>query len=132
DVKKQGGAVKAIDEGYVQQQIHESAYSYQKAMESGDNVVVGVNKFQTEEKGKFKILSIDPTVEKEQVDKLKAFKGRRDKEKVKAHLDKIKENARTDQNLMPLFIEAVKDGLTVGEISNAFRDMWGEYVDKHN
>jgi methylmalonyl-CoA mutase, N-terminal domain len=131
EVEKHGGAVNAIQEGWVQRQIHESAYRYQKEVEKGEKVVVGVNKFQTEEKTKVDILSVDPAIEEAQVQKLKSFKERRDQQKVKAHLDLIKEKAQTDMNLLTLYIDAVKDGVTIGEISNKMRELWGEYVDKN-
>lgn len=131
DVENRGGAVKAIEDGYIQQKIHESAYQYQKEVEKGDRVIVGVNRFESGESGHINILSIDPETEREQVRRLKAFKDSRDSEKVKNHLDNIVEKAKTDSNLVPLFIEAVRDGVTVGEISNALRDLWGEYTQEN-
>jgi methylmalonyl-CoA mutase N-terminal domain/subunit len=130
EVKRAGGAVKAIEDGFVQRCIHESAYRYQKEIEKGQKTIVGVNKFHVEEKEKFHILSIDPQVEKDQVSRLKAFREKRDNARVQAHLDGIKEKSRGDANMVPLFIEAVKDGATVGEISNALRSLWGEYSDR--
>lgn len=130
DVKKQGGAVRSIQDGYVQRCIHESAYSYQKEVESGSRTIVGVNKFHVEEKEKFEVLHIDPQIEKDQVARLAQFKNSRDQAKIKMHLDGIKEKAKTNENLMPSFIEAVKEGATVGEICNAMRELWGEYIDR--
>ena len=101
-------------------------------MENGQRVVVGLNKFQVEEKEKFHILSIDPEVEKAQVEKLKKYKNSRDRQKVARHLSLIKEKAAGGHNLMPLYIDAVKDGVTVGEISNVLRELWGEYYDRNN
>jgi methylmalonyl-CoA mutase N-terminal domain/subunit len=132
EVRNKGGSVKAIQDGYVQRQIHESAYKYQKEVEKGERTVVGVNKFQVEEKEKFEILSIDPEIERIQVEKLRAFKESRDQTKVKYHLNLIKEKAGSDVNLMPFYIDAVKNGVTVGEISNVLREMWGEYIDRNN
>ena len=130
DVGEHGGSVRAIEDGYVQKCIHESAYTFQKEVEKADRVVVGVNKFQVDTDEKFEVLSIDPEIEKNQVARLKAFKESRDQAKVKAHLDNIEKVAKTDGNLMPHFIDAVADGVTVGEICNRMRDMWGEYVDR--
>ncbi|MCE1245199.1 MAG: methylmalonyl-CoA mutase family protein [Firmicutes bacterium] len=132
EVEKKGGSVKAIEEGHIQREIHKSAYKYQQDMESGDKVVVGVNKFATGEKERFEVLKIDPSLELKQVEKLKAFKEKRDPQTVALHLEKIREVAKTDNNMLPVFVEAVKAGLTVGEISNALRDVWGEYVDRNN
>jgi methylmalonyl-CoA mutase N-terminal domain/subunit len=101
-------------------------------MEAGEKVVVGVNKFATKEKERFEVLKIDPALEAKQVEKLSAFKAKRDKDSVALHLEKIKEYSRTDNNMLPIFVEAVKAGLTVGEISDALREVWGEYVDRNN
>jgi methylmalonyl-CoA mutase N-terminal domain/subunit len=130
EVKKQGGAVLAIQDGYVQRCIHESAYSFQKEVEAGARTIVGMNKFQVEGKDKFEVLHIDSQVEKDQVARLSAFKKSRDQQKINAHLEAIKEKAKTSENLMPLFIDAVKDGATVGEICNDMRALWGEYIDR--
>lgn len=130
EVEKRGGSVRAIEEGFIQREIHNSAYKLQQSLESNERVVVGVNKFMVKENEKVEILSIDPQVERNQVQKLKAFKEGRDQEKVKTMLQKVKESAQKDENLLPIFVEAVKCGLTVGEISNALREVWGEYIDK--
>ncbi|MCD4783834.1 MAG: methylmalonyl-CoA mutase family protein [Candidatus Eremiobacteraeota bacterium] len=130
EVEKRGGAVKSIEEGYIQREIHNSAYKLQTAAEKDERIIVGVNKFTTDEKEKVALLSIDPDMERKQVEKLRAFKEKRDNGKISQILDKIKEKSRTNENIMPLFIDAVRDGATVGEISNALRDEWGEYVDR--
>lgn len=129
EVEKRGGAVKSIEEGYIQREIHNSAYKLQMTAEKDERIIVGVNKFTTDEKERVALLSIDPEMERQQVEKLRAFREKRDNEKISQILDKIKEKSRTDENLMTLFIDAVRDGATVGEISNALRDEWGEYVD---
>ncbi len=129
DVEKYGGAVKAIEDGYIQQQIHESAYKYQREVENKERIVVGVNEFIAEEEKPKQILTIDPKVEKEQVERLKAFKEKRNNELVEEHIKRIKDKALGEDNLIPLFIDAVEDGVTIGEISNALRDVWGEHVE---
>ena len=131
EVDKKGGSVKAIETGHIQREIQNSAYKLQLAYEKQEQIIVGVNKFTTEENRKFNVLTIDPATEKKQKDKLKAFKAKRNPEKVKEMLEAVKEKSRTDENMLPLFIEAVKAGLTVGEISNALRDEWGEYYDRN-
>lgn len=131
DVDGRGGAVKAIEEGFVQREIQNSAYKLQQAYEKVDQVVVGVNKFTTEESRKFNVLTIDPATERKQKEKLRAYRERRNPETAAEMLVSVKEKSRTDENMMPLFIDAVKAGVTVGEISNALRDEWGEYFDRN-
>ena len=114
----------------MQRKIHESAYRYQKEVEKNEKIVVGVNKFQVDKKERFEILTINPEVEGNQVERLKAFKEKREQNKVRSHISLIKEKAETSENLVPYYIEAVKDGVTVGEISNALRELWGEYTDR--
>ncbi len=122
-----GGMVKAIEEGYIQKEIQDSAYKYQKAIEKKDIIVVGLNKFTMEEKLPEKLLKVDPEVEKIQIEKLKKLKSRRDNNEVKEILEKIEDAARSDKNLMPLILEAVKAYATIGEISDSLRNVFGEY-----
>uniref|UniRef100_A0A7V4KDX9 methylmalonyl-CoA mutase n=1 Tax=Fervidobacterium pennivorans TaxID=93466 RepID=A0A7V4KDX9_FERPE len=129
-IDQMGGMIKAIESGYVQKEIHESAYKHQLAVEKGEEIIVGVNKFQIEEDLKqTQILKVDPELEKKQKERLKKLKERRDNEKVKKLLNKIKEVATTDENLFPYVLEAVKAYATVGEISNALREVFGEYTE---
>ncbi|QAV33625.1 methylmalonyl-CoA mutase, N-terminal domain [Fervidobacterium changbaicum] len=129
-IDQMGGMIKAIESGYVQKEIHESAYKHQLAVEKGEEIIVGVNKFQVEEDVKqTQILKVDPELEKKQKERLKKLKERRDNEKVNKLLNKIKEVAATDENLFPYVLEAVKAYATVGEISNALREVFGEYTE---
>jgi len=122
-----GGMVKAIEKGYIQKEIQDSAYKYQKAIEKKDVIIVGLNKFAMEDKFPEKLLKIDSEVEKIQIEKLKKLKLRRDNNKVKEILEKIEDAARSDKNLMPLILEAVKTYATLGEISDSLRNVFGEY-----
>jgi len=123
-----GGMVKAIESGYVQREIHESAYKLQLAVENGEEVIVSVNKFQINEDLEHKeILKVNPELEVKQKSNLKRLKESRDNERVKKALKNIKNAATNDENLMPYIIEAVKVYATVGEISNALREVYGEY-----
>lgn len=124
-----GGMVKAIESGYVQREISESSYRYQKSIESKETIVVGVNEFVEEEVKMENILKVDPEIEEKQKAKLRKLKGRRDNEKVKKALQNIKKAASSDENLMPYIIEAVKVYATVGEISDALREVFGEYTE---
>lgn len=122
-----GGMVKAIEKGYIQKEIQDSAYKYQKAVEKKDVIIVGLNKFAMEDKFPEKLLKIDSEVEKIQIEKLKKLKLRRDNNKIKEILEKIEDAARSDKNLMPLILEAVKTYATLGEISDSLRNVFGEY-----
>jgi len=122
-----GGAPEAIKRGYIQREIRRSAYDYQRATDAGDNVVVGVNKYATEEKPEFELFEIDETVEKKQIERLRRLRSERDNDKVKQVLDEVRRVAKSNENTMPVFIDAVKAYATVGEITDALRDVFGEY-----
>ncbi len=125
-----GGMVKAIESGYVQREINESAYRYQLAVENGERVIVGVNKFQIEEDIPIdNILKVDPEDEERQKARLRKLKERRDSEKVKKALERVKKAAESEENLMPPIIDAVRVYATVGEISDALREVFGEYTE---
>ncbi|OOC45610.1 methylmalonyl-CoA mutase [Thermosipho sp. 1074] len=125
-----GGMVKAIETGYVQKEIHESAYKMQLSIENEEEIIVGVNKFQIEEDlSQKEVLKVKPELEEKQKAKLKKLKEKRDNEKVKKVLLSVKKAASSDENLMPYIIEAVKSYATVGEISNALREVFGEYTE---
>lgn len=122
-----GGAPKSIELGYMQKEIHESAYRYQKAIESGDQIVIGVNKFQMKEEPPKDLLRVDPAVEQFQVSKTANVRTERDNEAVQKYLGALEEAAKTDANLMPFIIDAVKAYATLGEICNVLRKEFGEY-----
>ncbi|HYV83393.1 MAG TPA: methylmalonyl-CoA mutase family protein [Pyrinomonadaceae bacterium] len=126
-IEAMGGMLRAIEVGYVQREIQEAAYRYQKAVEAQEQVVVGVNRFQLEEEPPVNVLRIDPALEEAQVERVRALRERRDTPLVTAALDKLKQAATTDENLLPRILECVEVYATVGEISNALRDIWGEY-----
>lgn len=122
-----GGATKAIEKGYIQKEIQNSAYKYQMEVESLDRIVVGVNKYKTEETEKRELLKVDPIVEKAQKERLAIVKSERDNDEVEKALKLLEEKAKTDENLMPFIVEAVKTYATLGEICNVLRDVFGEY-----
>ena len=122
-----GGMLRAIETGYVQREIQESAYRYQRAIENQDAIVVGVNRFQTEEERPISTLQINPDLERAQVDRVQAVRDRRDSASVETALDRLEEAARLTENLMPRILECVEAYATVGEISNRLRQIWGEY-----
>ncbi|MGM0445970.1 MAG: acyl-CoA mutase large subunit family protein [Bacillota bacterium] len=128
-----GGMAKAIENGFVQREIQESAYQIQKKVENKEKVVVGVNDFTEQETKKAEnLLKVDPEVEKHQINGLKKIKEKRDDKKVNQALQKVKEAAESeDKNLMYPIIEAVKEYATIGEISDVLRDEFGEYEAKY-
>ncbi len=128
-IDRAGGVVTAIENGFVQRQIENSAYDYQQEIERGDRVVVGVNQFQTDDKVHPPLLRIDPEVERSQVEGLKKLRESRDNARVQAALAKLGKTARSDANLMPAILEAVRSYATLGEICRVMRDAFGEYRD---
>lgn len=122
-----GGALKAIEQGYMQTEIQEAAYQFQKSIESKENIIVGVNAFGTQEKIELERLSVDPMIEINQIQRLKELREKRNNTKVNELLARIEKTAKTDENLMPLFIECVENDLTLGEICGVLRNIWGEY-----
>jgi methylmalonyl-CoA mutase N-terminal domain/subunit len=122
-----GGAVDAIEQGFIQEQIAASSYKYTQAIERNEKIIVGVNKYQSKEMSKTPIMKIDDSIQKMQVDRLTQFKQNRDQDKVKQMLNLIIEKSSSSENLMPIVIEAVEAHCTLGEIAHALRSVWGEY-----
>ncbi|HRO42796.1 MAG TPA: methylmalonyl-CoA mutase family protein [Flavipsychrobacter sp.] len=122
-----GGAVKAIEQHFMQDEIARSAYAYNKAIENGEKIIVGVNKYTSKESEQTPVFRIDDSIRLMQSEKLKVLREKRDNEKVQACLEAIKHKATTTENLMPSVIEAVENLCTLGEISDVLRRVWGEY-----
>jgi len=127
EIDKMGGALKAIEKGYIQKEIATSAYNYQRAVDSSEQIIVGVNKFAVDKENLPETLEIGMEVEQKQIERLKRLKQERDNQKVGEVLDRVRSVASSNENIMPVVIEAVKDYATVGEISDALRDVFGEY-----
>jgi len=122
-----GGAVKAIEAGFFQTEITKSAYQYQRAVESKEKIIVGVNEYVTNEKAEEGIFEIDPRVGEVQIRRLKELKDRRNKQNSELCLEKLGQAAKGMDNLMPLIIEAVENYSTLGEISGVLREAWGAF-----
>ncbi|MDQ3181414.1 MAG: methylmalonyl-CoA mutase family protein [Acidobacteriota bacterium] len=122
-----GGMLKAIENGYPQREIQEAAFQYQKAVETQTEIVVGVNKFQIEEGETIPILRVNEAVERGQIERLRALRKKRNKEKTENALTRLTEAAQTDENMLPRILDCVENYVTVGEISNCLRKVWGEY-----
>jgi methylmalonyl-CoA mutase N-terminal domain/subunit len=123
-----GGAVKAIEQGFMQREIQDSAYDYQRQVEEGQRIVVGVNEFKIEEPAPSGLLRVDPAVGVLQKRKLEELRARRDNLAVQAALGELEQAARGDDNLMPYIFSAVKTYATLGEICDRLRNVFGEYV----
>jgi methylmalonyl-CoA mutase N-terminal domain/subunit len=122
-----GGTLRAIESGFVQAEIQKAAYDYQRAVETKEQVVVGVNDFVAEEERGIPTLRIDPQIEREQIQRLQALRAKRDAKKTQAALAELERRAATSENLLPAILSAVEAYATVGEISDALRRAFGEY-----
>ncbi len=122
-----GGMLKAIERGFVQQEIQNAAYEFQKSVDSKEQLLVGVNAFQVNQEQPVTLQKIDPELERRQVERLRAFRARRDQEKAASAVRKVNEIARNGGNLMPVIVEAVESNATVGEICDSMRTVFGEY-----
>ena len=127
-IDKMGGAPSAIEQGFIQKEIHIAAYEFQKNVDQKKRVVVGVNKFTVDVEQTFNYLRVDPTMETEQVDRLKNVKVSRNQSKVEPALAALKKGAEGDDNLMSLILDAVRVYATLGEICDVLRDVFGEYT----
>jgi len=126
-IDEMGGSPKAIEKGYIQKEIQDSAYSYQKEVESRKKIVVGVNMFQIEEEPPKKLLKVDPRVGELQKQKLAKLRKERDNEKVKKTLEALRKACEGTENVMPYILDAVKAYATLGEICGVMREVFGEY-----
>ena len=123
-----GGALAAIENGFIQNEIQEAAFQAQRNLENLEDIVVGVNKFQVKEEISLESLKIDPKIEQDQHERLAALRASRDAQMVDNLLNNLELAANSDANLMPIIIECVENKLTLGEICNRLRKVWGEYV----
>ena len=126
-IEVMGGMLKAIERGYVQAEIQNAAYEYQQAVDRGEVIVVGVNRFELEEEKPIPIQRVDEALETKQVERLRALRARRDAGAWQAGMRGVEEGARSGANLMPRILAAVEASATVGEISDAMRRVFGEY-----
>jgi len=126
-IDSMGGSLAAIENGYIQGEIQEAAYRFQKQVENDEQTVVGVNAFQTHEKIELERVKVDPQIEKNQCARLADLRARRDPARASELIARLDSAARSRENLMPLFIECVENSLTLGEICGALRHVWGEY-----
>jgi methylmalonyl-CoA mutase N-terminal domain/subunit len=126
-IDQMGGSVAAIEKGYVQKEIQESAYRYQKEIEAGDRVIVGVNRFQTKEPPPTGLLKVDPKVRETQMKRLAELRATRDAKRVETSLSSLRQTAQGEGNLMPPILDCVRANCTLGEICDVLRAIFGEY-----
>jgi methylmalonyl-CoA mutase N-terminal domain/subunit len=126
-IEKRGGALSAIEEGYIQSEIQNSSYAFQQALEAQEEIVVGLNKHQIEEEITIDRLEMDKKLEQVQNQKLTKLRQQRDETQASSALDAMYLAAQGDQNLMPYFIDCVEKQVTLGEICSRLRNLWGEY-----
>ncbi|MEE8163745.1 MAG: methylmalonyl-CoA mutase family protein [Anaerolineae bacterium] len=122
-----GGALAAIERGFIQREIQESAYRYQRAVEQGEQIVVGINAFVVQEKTTWRRLKVDPAVRKRQIERLQALRERRDGERVQNLLTRLRDTAQGEGNLLPIILACVEAYATLGEICGVLREVFGEY-----
>jgi methylmalonyl-CoA mutase, N-terminal domain len=125
-----GGIVRAVEDGYPQREIANAAYQFQRQVDTRQRTIVGVNKYVTNgERDKIPLLKIDPAVERTQIERIKALKGLRDQAAAQRAIDAVKRAATGDENLVVAVLEAVKRNVTIGEVADVFRQVWGEHRD---
>jgi methylmalonyl-CoA mutase N-terminal domain/subunit len=127
EIDGRGGALAAIEVGYIQAEIQNAAYDFQQAMEAGEEIVVGMNAYQVEEKQDLERVQVNPALEAAQRERLQKLRANRDSAKATELLNHLEKAARGNENLMPLFIECVESDVTLGEICGRLRQLWGEY-----
>jgi methylmalonyl-CoA mutase, N-terminal domain len=130
-IDERGGALAAVEAGYIQSEIQEAAYEYQRQVERGERIIVGTNHFQSSEtEPTIEILTVDPSIRQRQCERLRTLRARRDNERSRQALERLQAAARNErENLLPLIVEAVEAYCTLGEISDTFRTEWGEARD---
>ena len=126
-IDEMGGVLSAIEQGYIQYEIADSAYRYQRDVEEGKKIIVGLNRFEQGESTRLETLKVDRAVEEKQIRGLLRLKEERDNEKVDGLLGELEEKAKGDENLMPIVLKAVREYATMGEICDVFRGVFGEY-----
>jgi methylmalonyl-CoA mutase N-terminal domain/subunit len=122
-----GGSVSAIEQGFIQDEIAKSAYEYQRNIETGQKIIVGVNKFQVNTEAAIPILRVDDSIRQVQAQKLKTLRNSRDHAKVDQLLQTLNDKASSGENIMPTVVEAVENKVTLGEIADTLREVFGEY-----
>jgi methylmalonyl-CoA mutase N-terminal domain/subunit len=122
-----GGSVSAIEQGFIQEEIARSAYTYQRQVETGEKIIVGVNKFQVQETNSIPLFRVDDSIRQIQTEKLASLRKRRDPARCDSILQDLNDKAASGENIMPVVVEAVEHFCTLGEIADTLREVFGEY-----
>jgi methylmalonyl-CoA mutase, N-terminal domain len=126
-IDEMGGSVTAIEQGFIQDEIARSAYDYQRQIERNEKIIVGVNKFKVEQEASVPVFRIDDSIREQQSEKLRILRSKRDEQQVRTSLNRVRQCAVENSNLMPAVVEAVETYCTLGEISDVLREVFGEY-----
>ncbi len=126
-IEAMGGTLRAIEAGYIQNEIQNAAFAYQKAVETGEQIVVGVNRFRMEGESPIPTFRLDPALEQAQIERLRHVRASRDQARTDQGLERLEQAARGSANLLPLILDAAELQATVGEISDRLRVVFGEY-----
>ncbi len=126
-IEAMGGTLRAIEAGYIQNEIQNAAFAYQKAVETGEQIVVGVNRFRMEGESPIPTFRLDPALEQAQIERLRQVRASRDQARTDQGLERLEQAARGSANLLPLILDAAESQATVGEISDRLRVVFGEY-----
>jgi len=129
EIEAMGGMIRAIECGFPQKEIAEAVYRYQQSLDRGEKVVVGVNKYQVEEEPPIELLKVPPEVEQRQVERVRRVRKERNQVAAREAIARVRRACRDGENLMPPLIEAVKAYVTLGELSDVYREEFGEYRD---
>jgi methylmalonyl-CoA mutase N-terminal domain/subunit len=124
-IERLGGVIPAIKDNFFQREIAEASFRFQSEVESGRRVIVGVNRYELEDEPPIELLHIDPALERKQVERLQALRARRDARAVERRLAELRQAAAGEANLMPVIIDAARDSVTLGEMCDALREVWG-------
>ena len=125
-IRQIGGVIPAIEENFFQREIADASFRYQSEVEAKQRVVVGVNRYEAQEEAPIELLRVDPALETKQIERVQAARSKRDSAKVEAALSALKEGAaKDDVNLMPLIVDASREYVTMGEMCDALREVWG-------
>jgi methylmalonyl-CoA mutase, N-terminal domain len=126
-IRALGGVVPAIKENFFQREIADASFRYQSEVEAKQRIIVGVNRYQQEDDGELELLRIDPALETKQIERVQALRSRRDSAAAEAALARLKQGAEGDENLMPLIVDAARAYVTMGEMCDVLREVWGTW-----
>jgi methylmalonyl-CoA mutase N-terminal domain/subunit len=129
-VERLGGVIPAIEKGFFQREIAESAYRYQKETDENKRIIVGVNRYKLDEEPSIPILKMDEKGEERQINRLKKLRSERDATKVQKHLQRLRKAAEGDENLMPFILDCIHSYATLGETCDILREVFGEYKEQ--